>query len=84
MENVKSATPIKGFNIKTKDGILFGGQPIYPPFNVDVMYDITHNPERWDIVYQSPEERIVLGDAPAKEVASQLKKKRRTSNRKSA
>ncbi len=54
MSNIKSATPIKGFNIKTKTGVLFGGNQLFPPFDKHLLFDIKQNPHRWEVVYGEP------------------------------
>ena len=52
MKDIKSAKPIKGFNIKTKTGVLFGGHEIFPPFEQNLVLDMERNPYRWEITYE--------------------------------
>ena len=49
MKNIVSAKLKEGVNIKTRDGIIFGGEKVYPPFSDNIQYDIENNPSRWEL-----------------------------------
>lgn len=57
MSTIISAIP--GFTIKTKDGLIFKGTKLLPPFVKNVEYDIENNPHRWELEYEKEETMIV-------------------------
>ena len=58
MSVIKSASPI-GFNIKTKNRLIFAGEKLYPPFLKNVCYDMEKNPYRWNIEYEKAKQEKI-------------------------
>lgn len=86
MSKIKCVAPF-GFNIKTKKGIIFSGEKLFPPFNEDTVFDMKENPHRWDIEYEDEkiedekipelEKPVVKKSAAAVEKTAQVKAKRK-------
>ncbi|MCK5862450.1 MAG: hypothetical protein KAH38_08185 [Candidatus Hydrogenedentes bacterium] len=79
MKIVLGATPIKGFNIKTTTGVLFGGQELLPPFDQHLLDDMEEHPFRWEIRYgqarKSPTAVAAKEATPEKQATSEPKPK---------
>ena len=71
MADILFAIP-KGFNIKTKTGILFSGEKIPAPLPENILIDIQEKPYRWDVAYVKEEkkklEKVEIPKVAQKEV----------------